>query len=40
MNENEPIKNQIQIDFEGSIAQKNKTISRLEKNEIVPLVLA
>ena len=30
MNENEPIKNQIQIDFEESIAQKNKTISRLE----------
>jgi outer membrane protein TolC len=32
MNENNPeIKNQIQIDFEESIAQKNKTISRLEQ---------
>ena len=31
MNENnQPIKNQIQIDFEESIAEKNKTISRLE----------
>ena len=31
MNENNPeIKNQIQIDFEESIAEKNKTISRLE----------
>jgi len=26
----EPIKNQIQVDFEESISQKNKTISRLE----------
>jgi len=32
MNENNPeIKNQIQIDFEESIAQKNKTIARLEQ---------
>ena len=30
MNEKQPLKNQIQIDFEESIAQKNKTISRLE----------
>ena len=31
MNENNPeIKNQLQVDFEESIAQKNKTISRLE----------
>ena len=30
MNEKQPLKNQIQIDFEESIAEKNKTISRLE----------
>ena len=31
MNENNPeIKNQLQVDFEESIAEKNKTISRLE----------
>jgi len=32
MNENnQPIKNQIQIDFEESITEKNKTIARLEQ---------
>ena len=31
MTENQPIKNQIQIDFEESIAEKNKTIYRLEQ---------
>ena len=31
MTENQPIKNQIQIDFEESIAEKNKTIARLEQ---------
>jgi len=30
MNEKQPIKNQLQVDFEESIAEKNKTISRLE----------
>jgi hypothetical protein len=30
MNEKQPLKNQIQIDFEESIAEKNKTIARLE----------
>ena len=30
MNEKQPLKNQIQIDFEESIVEKNKTISRLE----------
>ena len=28
---NPPIKNQIQIDFEESMAEKNKTIARLEQ---------
>jgi putative hemolysin len=32
MNENKPeIKNQIQVDFEEAITEKNKTIARLEK---------
>lgn len=31
MNENQPIKNQLQVDFEEAVTEKNKTISRLEK---------
>lgn len=31
MNEQEPIKNQLQVDFEEVIAEKNKTLYRLEQ---------
>jgi chromosome segregation ATPase len=31
MNENPEIKNQLQVDFEEAIAEKNKTIYKLEK---------
>ena len=31
MNENQEIKNQLQVDFEEAIAEKNKTIYKLEK---------
>jgi hypothetical protein len=31
MNENQPVKNQLQVDFEEAISEKNKTIHKLKQ---------